>query len=208
MNELKFSEIIDSDYSEERKRQLIYKKYRSILNGELGQQILKYYHSGERDEFIEKMIDEIIELSHQVRSLKASIGNKLRKETTDKKEELDREIRKYQKMQRTIENYEEKEKTVKDLKERQKEIIDKEINWFRKEQDNIDKCRNYIDECEETILKALDEEHIRYSDNYDMKEENNLGYLIGLKKAKKIIKETYTQNNIYKILETEIRTLN
>ncbi len=104
------------------------------------------------------------------------------------------------------------------LKEREEFLKNTNIESLRIEKQKIDKLRRKVEEnddinrkqlsddfelIKQQIIDKLSEELIRWTEEYDIDNERSQGYMIGINKAKKIIKE----NMIFKLKTKSARLM-
>ena len=116
----------------------------------------------------------------------------------------------------------EREKMVKwkeeELKEKEDFLKNTNIESLRIEKQKIDELRRKVEQNDDTnrkqlsddfelikqqIIDKLSEELIRWTEEYDIDNERSQGYMIGINKAKKIIKE----NMIFKLKTKSARLM-
>lgn len=158
----------------------------------------------ERNEDIELMITEIAELTTQVRSLQAKLGYRLGKEVEKEKEELKKEKQKYINMQNDLKEYEWKKEQLDYINSRLENVREKENNYSKKENEAYEKCKKFIKDNEKIIVDALSNELIRWTEENDIDNQRSLGYVIGIHKAKKVVKETFEKETISSITNFKI----
>ena len=184
--ELNYKQIIESEYDDERKRQLKYKLFRKV-KFPIRKKITEYDEKQEHNEFVDELISLIIELSHENNSLKSSITSRVTFETREKRNELKKTIEEYKRKMCIMEDYEMKEFWSKSIEEEKNKLREERQQLYNSQKEFKEK----IITTKNKVMESLDKEYIRYSDEYDMSNERNLGYLIGIKKTKKIIEESY-----------------
>ena len=195
MNENSFTELLNSDGGSKdiRINRLIRKIHNERIR-EIARKTCK-----ERNEDIELMINEIAELSTKVRSLQAKLGYQLGKEVAKEKEELKKEKQKYINMQSDLTEYEWKKEQLNNINLRLEKVREKENNYHEKETEGFKKCEEFVKENEKKIIDALSNELIRWTEENDIDNQRSQGYLIGINKAKKVVRETYESQTITSI---------
>ena len=110
------------------------------------------------------------------------------------------------------------ERRSKRIKEKEEFLKNTNIESLRIEKQKIDKLRREVEEnddinrkqlsddfelIKQQIIDKLSEELIRWTEEYDIDNERSQGYMIGINKAKKIIKE----NMIFKLKTKSARLM-
>lgn len=105
-----------------------------------------------------------------------------------------------------------------ELKEKEEFLKNTNIESLRIEKQKIDELRREVEKnddinrkqlsddfelIKQQIIDKLSEELIRWTENYDIDSERSQGYMIGINKAKKIIKE----NMIFKLKTNSARLM-
>lgn len=155
----------------------------------------------------EQLIEEIEKLNSKIHSLigeKGAYKAKVTKEIKERERKIkDKEISIEEKINfLNNNNYDE-------LRKQKDEIIKEHSELYKKQNEYMRKCNEDFENGKQEIINKLSEELIRWTEEYDIDNERSQGYLIGINKAKKIIKENLinTQeekvkkvlNEIYKI---------
>lgn len=193
--------INNSDFSTNHKQLILNRLIRKITNADIRKLAREIYVSkkAERDDNTDMLINEIIELSTKVRSLQAKLGYRLNKEVELEKTRLRKEQNKYFNMQQDLKEYEWKKDRLDEINERELNISEKERNYTHKIREANEKCEEFIKNNEEIIIKALSDELIRWTEENDIDNQRSQGYVIGINKAKKVVRETYENKTISSI---------
>lgn len=193
--------ISNNEFSISHKQLMLNRLIRKITNADIRKLAREIYVSKkvERDDNTDMLINEIIELSTKVRSLQAKLGYRLNKEVELEKTRLRKEQNKYFNMQQDLKEYEWKKDRLDEINERELNISEKEQNYTHKIREANEKCEEFIKNNEKIIVKALSDELIRWTEENDIDNQRSQGYVIGINKAKKVVRETYENKTISSI---------
>lgn len=135
----------------------------------------------------EELIKIIEEQSHKIRCFAGEKGSYKAKVTKEVKEREQRIKDKEELIASKIKFLE--ENNYESLKEEKKQNLKLRDEAERLDEENRKQLEILFNNSKEEIIKQLSDELIRWTEEFDISTEKSQGYLIGINKAKKIIKE-------------------